>query len=381
MTKARTSDWQDVNLGDVLTLQRGFDITRKELVPGAVPVVSSSGIAYFHDEARVSPPGVVVGRKGSLGTVYWIDVPFWPHDTTLWVKDFKGNDPYFCYLLLQSLGLASLDVGAANPTLNRNHAHRIPVRSPSIQIQRRVSAFASAFDELISINRRRVERLEELGRSMYRAWISRAAAESSGDGSVGRVSDLAELVVEGVDVDEFQPEDRYVGLEHLPRRKTTLEHWGSPSSVRSRKLRFQRGDTLFGKIRPNLHKVAWAPFDGLASSDAMIFRPTGGRMNAFLNAVLASDHVVALATATSNGTKMPRADPAVLLDVEVPIPAEELLEAFEDSTSTWLEYAAMLMAENRALEQTRSLVVPRLVKGLIDLSRVDLGVLTPPDQG
>ena len=104
-------------------------------------------------------------------------------------------------------------------------------------------------------------------------------------------------------------------------------------------------------------------------------------MNAFLNAVLASDHVVALATATSNGTKMPRADPAVLLDVEVPIPAEELLEAFEDSTSTWLEYAAMLMAENRALEQTRSLVVPRLVKGLIDLSRVDLGVLTPPDQG
>jgi type I restriction enzyme S subunit len=88
-------EWADLALGDVLTLQRGFDITKNEQRPGSVPVVSSSGIGSLHNDYKAPGPGVVIGRKGSLGTVFFIDQPFWPHDTTLWVKDFKGNDPFF----------------------------------------------------------------------------------------------------------------------------------------------------------------------------------------------------------------------------------------------------------------------------------------------
>ncbi len=152
-------EWRKVALGDVLTLQRGFDITKKQQRPGHVPVVSSAGISSFHDEARVEGPGVIVGRKGSLGTTFWVEEPFWPHDTTLWVRDFKGNDPYYCFLLLKSLGLSDLDVGSSNPTLNRNHAHLLPVAVPSIAAQRRVSASVAAFDEAIDLNDHRITRL------------------------------------------------------------------------------------------------------------------------------------------------------------------------------------------------------------------------------
>ena len=88
--------------------------------------------AYYR--ALNSDARIVVGRKGSLGTVFYLPGPFWPHDTTLWVRDFKGNDPYFCHLLLKSLRLANLDAGSSNPTLNRNHAHLIQVSVPAPEV-------------------------------------------------------------------------------------------------------------------------------------------------------------------------------------------------------------------------------------------------------
>ena len=102
---AMVSDFFTTTIGEQLTLQRGFDITKKEQLAGNVPVVSSGGISSFHNVAKVTAPGVVLGRKGSLGTVYFLKEDYWPHDTTLWVKDFKGNNPRFVYYFFQ--GMAS----------------------------------------------------------------------------------------------------------------------------------------------------------------------------------------------------------------------------------------------------------------------------------
>ncbi len=167
------SGWRTCPLGDVLTLQRGFDITKAEQREGIVPVVSSSGINSYHDEAKVAGPGVVIGRKGSLGTCFYLRTSFWPHDTTLWVKDFKGNNPKFCYFLLQWMALAQHDVGAANPTLNRNHVHLIPVRVPDVVEQERIADILSAYDDLIEVNRRRIAVLEEMASGLFTEWFTR----------------------------------------------------------------------------------------------------------------------------------------------------------------------------------------------------------------
>src|SRR5205807_2057732 len=115
----RSADWRSVTVGDVVTLQRGFDITKAAQSDGPYPVISSSGPTSTHSTFKVRPPGVVIGRKGSLGGVYFCDTPFWPHDTTLWVTDFHDNDPRFVFYWLQTLRLGRYDVGAANPALNR----------------------------------------------------------------------------------------------------------------------------------------------------------------------------------------------------------------------------------------------------------------------
>ncbi len=167
------SEWRECTLGDVLTLQRGFDITKAAQIEGSVPVVSSSGINSFHDRPMVEAPGVVIGRKGSLGTCFFLDRAFWPHDTTLWVKDFKGNDPKYCYYLLRGMDLAKHDVGAANPTLNRNHVHLLRVLVPDLDAQRRIASILGAYDDLIEVNRRRITLLEEMARGLFEEWFVR----------------------------------------------------------------------------------------------------------------------------------------------------------------------------------------------------------------
>jgi type I restriction enzyme S subunit len=152
-------------------LQRGFDITKAQQRPGEVPVISSSGPQSFHNEAKVKGPGVVVGRKGSVGTVYYSETDFWPHDTTLWSKDLKGNDPKFVYYFLQTLHLSRFDTGNSNPTLNRNHIHKLPIRKPNLDEQMRIASVLSTYDDLIENDRRRIALLEEAARLLYREWF------------------------------------------------------------------------------------------------------------------------------------------------------------------------------------------------------------------
>ena len=146
--------WRDVPIGDVLTLQRGFDITRESQSEGSVPVISSGGVSSYHDTSMADGPGVVIGRKGTLGKAFYSEGPYWPHDTTLWVRDFKGSEPKFVYYFFKNLDISFLDVGSANPTLNRNHVHPIVTRWPDAGSQRAIAQVLSALDDKIAVNAR-----------------------------------------------------------------------------------------------------------------------------------------------------------------------------------------------------------------------------------
>lgn len=154
--------WSVCRLIDVCELQRGFDITKKDQTYGSIPVVSSGGINSFHDVAKVKGPGVVIGRKGTLGTVHYVPSDFWPHDTTLWVKDFKGNNPRFVSYLLKTLRLDRFDTGASNPTLNRNGIHPLPVAIAEWQEQKEIASALAILEEKEAIHDRKRAALYDL---------------------------------------------------------------------------------------------------------------------------------------------------------------------------------------------------------------------------
>lgn len=165
--------WISTTIGEQATLQRGIDITKAEQRVGKVPVISSGGISSYHDTVAVKGPGVVLGRKGVVGSVYYVEQDYWPHDTSLWVKDFHGNHPRFVYYFFKSVApqIAQMDVGSANPTLNRNHVHPIPTSWPPLPEQKAIAAVLGALDDKIELNRRMNATLEAMARALFQSWF------------------------------------------------------------------------------------------------------------------------------------------------------------------------------------------------------------------
>jgi type I restriction enzyme, S subunit len=166
-------EWIDTTIGEQATLQRGIDITKAEQRAGCVPVISSGGISSYHDTAAASGPGVILGRKGVVGSVYFVQSDYWPHDTSLWVKDFHGNDRRFVYYFFKQMApqIAAMDVGSANPTLNRNHVHPIEIRWPPAAEQRAIAHILGTLDDKIELNRRMNETLEAMARALFKSWF------------------------------------------------------------------------------------------------------------------------------------------------------------------------------------------------------------------
>ncbi len=166
-------NWYECEFRDFITLQRGFDLPKLKMKEGEIPVLGSNCIIGYHNEPRVHPPGVITGRSGTLGVVQYVDEPYWPHNTALWVKDFKGNDPRFVYYKLKTLNLEMFSSGASIPTLNRNNLDNLIVSIPEVEQQKRIASILSAYDDLIENNLRRIKLLEESARLLYKEWFVR----------------------------------------------------------------------------------------------------------------------------------------------------------------------------------------------------------------
>ncbi len=395
------SDWQQLRLGDVLTLQRGFDITKKQQRPGPIPVVSSSGISSTHAESRAEGPGVVIGRKGSLGTTFFLHGPFWPHDTTLWVKDFKGNDPFFCYLLLKGLRLSDLDAGSSNPTLNRNHVHMLEVATPGVVLQRRIAAVLFAFDQLIEINERRIALLEDLARSLYREWFvhfrfpGHAGMELVG-AELGLIPEgwelqpLADLARSLTDGDWIETKDQggsdyrllqvsNVGLGAF-RETGKFRYISEETFIKLRCTAIEEGDLLISRM-PDPIGRAWLADQlvepAVTAVDVAILRPLSSAVGAYLNLWLNSPPSLAMAEAAATGTTRKRISRSVLAQLKVPLPPLESLLAFETAAAPLRRHSNALRSATAHLGDIRDLLLPRLVTGRLDISDIDLDGLLP----
>lgn len=164
--------WKEIEFKDFVTLQRGFDLTAANMKDGEVPVMGSSGVVGFHNEFKVNGPGVVTGRSGTLGFVQYTDQDYWPHNTSLWVKDFKGNNPRFVFYMLKILRLERFNGGASVPTLNRNVLDHLKLRVPSTsKMQEEISNALLKYDALVKINEKKIELLEKSARLIYKEWF------------------------------------------------------------------------------------------------------------------------------------------------------------------------------------------------------------------
>ena len=159
-------------LGEIFELQRGYDLTHSQMNDGTVPVAGSNGVIGYHNAAKLTPPCITIGRSGSVGKLHRYNEPIWPHNTTLYVSDFKGNDADYLYYLLKTIDFEKVCDSSVIPSLNRNFVYPMKVCfEVDSKKQQKIASVLSALDSKIALNKRMNQKLESMAKRLYDYWF------------------------------------------------------------------------------------------------------------------------------------------------------------------------------------------------------------------
>ena len=390
--------WNEKTLGEVLTPQRGFDLPAQNRKPGKVPIVSSSGITDYHSEVGVAGPGVVTGRYGTIGQVFLIKEDYWPLNTTLWVKDFHGNDPRFTSYLLRTVDFRSCSDKSSVPGVNRNDLHRIPVLLPPLPEQEAIAHILGTLDDKIELNRRMNATLEAMARALFHSWfvdfapvrakldgrkpagLDGATAAlfpahflNSEDGKlpVGwRYIAIEELCAinawtlgKSDDLDTLE----YVEISEVSRGNianiATYQRGEEPSRAR-RRLRY--GDTVLSTVRPDRGSYFLAlnpPENRVVSTGFAVLTPTKAPW-AFIHAALTQADFYEHLGQMADGGAYPAVRPEIIGAWKVAVPDQAgILDAFQNICAPLFEQAEANRSQSRTLATLRDTLLPKLLSG------------------
>ena len=184
-------EWEVKELGDVLTLKRGYDLTNTQRRQGNIPVITSGGVNGYHDTAMVKAPGVVTGRYGTVGEVYYCESDFWPHNTTLYVHEFKRVKPIYAYHLLRSINFKKYSDKSAVQGINRNHLHNEVIAIPSNPIEQcYIAAILFIWDKAITKTLQLIDQIQQRNKGLMQQLLNPKT-----DWKEKKLSDIFERVV------------------------------------------------------------------------------------------------------------------------------------------------------------------------------------------
>lgn len=168
--EGKPEGWETKRISDYLSLAYGKSLPARKRHHGNIPVYGSGGITGFHNEALVNGPAVIVGRKGTVGSLHWEDRPCFPIDTVFYVQPAAPLP--FCYYLLESLPLRDMNTDAAVPGLNRENVYRLEVAAPPPELVSNYAETASCFRENIAAISKDSETLAQLRDTLLPKLIS-----------------------------------------------------------------------------------------------------------------------------------------------------------------------------------------------------------------
>ncbi|EMF5208932.1 restriction endonuclease subunit S [Enterobacter roggenkampii] len=165
-------DWVTNRLENILELAYGKALKKTERTSGDYPVYGSGGVDGTHNEYLVKGPGIIVGRKGTVGSLHWENQDFYPIDTVFFVKPKEYYSLVYCYQLLKTLRLENMNTDAAVPGLNRNNAYRLEVVTPTQSIITKFTNIIQTIQHKMDSNHNETENLTALRDTLLPKLIS-----------------------------------------------------------------------------------------------------------------------------------------------------------------------------------------------------------------
>jgi len=343
--------------------------------------VSSSGITGYHNVAKIDGPGVVTGRYGTLGEVFYLSEPFWPLNTALYVQDFKGNNQRFAAYFLKNILSGIASDKAAVPGVNRNdlHARKVTITKDLGQ-QERIASVLSAYDDLIENNRRRIQLLEQAARLLYREWFVRLRFPGhehvkikDGVPEGWELTNLPDVIAVNPQTPvEKEKEIWYVPMSALSETGMTANTADFERRTRHTNVKFRKNDVLLARITPCLEngKTGFAYFlhdDEVACGSTEFIVLRGKNVSPTFVYSLARSYPFrenAIKSMTGSSGRQ-RVQVSSFDEYKVVLPPKHLIELFDEIVSKNFEQIRVLTEQNDKLNQARDLLLPRLMNGVI----------------
>jgi type I restriction enzyme S subunit len=407
------SDWQLVRLGDVVESTLGKMLDANKNKGSLEPYLGNSNVRWGqfdlsdlaqmrfepHEAERygISAGDLIVCEGGEPGRcAIWRDeLPNMKIQKALHRVRTKSalNNRYLFYWFMLAGRTGHLEphfTGTTIKHLTGRALAALKIPLPPLREQRGIASVLGALDDKIELNRRMNETLEEMAKAIFKDWFvdfgpTRAKIEGRApyltpeiwslfpdrlddEGKpkgwgFGILGDLAKQVGESVQPEALDPGTPYIGLEHMPRRSIALSEWECANKVTSGKLRFRKGDFLFGKLRPYFHKVGIAPLDGICSTDIVVLNAREPKATAFVLVCISQDEFVAYTDRTSDGTKMPRTSWGRMERYNLCLPSGSTIEAFKACVEPMVDRIVSNIHESRALAEMRDFLLPKLMSG------------------
>lgn len=365
-----------ITFDNFVRLSRGFDLPERKIVDGEYPVVASTNIKAYHNAYKVKPPVVVTGRSGSLGKVQYIDSKCWPLNTSLYSKDFRGNNPKYIYFFLQTMHLEQYNAGAGVPTLNQNHLQRLKIVVHDIDEQKKVADILSTYDNLIENNNKRIKLLEQMAENLYKEWFVRFRFPG----------------YENVELEEQKPRGWQVGTEEKKHFIPTIFKYDKFKNIGS----FVRGKNITAKqmIEGDIPVISAGLQPSGYHNEANIYGisltisasgANSGYLQYHMNDIWAADcsyyqddtkiwfvynTLKYLQLVISNlqcGAAQPHVYPKNINKLFVLVPTEELIYKYNDFVKTYYEEIKILNQHNQILTKQRDLLLQRLMSGKLEM--------------
>jgi len=380
-------NWHKLTFKAFVTLQRGFDLPVTEMKDGGIPVLGSTGVIGYHNKAKVNPPGVVTGRSGTLGVVQYTDKPYWPHNTSLWVKDFKSNHPKFVYYKMKTLNFERFNGGASVPTLNRNNLDNLTVQIPDASIQEKIAGILSAYDDLIDTNRRRIQFLEESARLLFREWFVYFRFPRLGGQAGHEKIKIVDGVPEGWKIAKVKDLGKIV-TGKTPSKRDSRNFNGNVPFIKTPDMHqssviLNTEETLSetGAIsQNNKYLPPWSVLVSCIGTVGVVsMNLNKSQTNQQINSVIPQNKfyryysffclssIKPLLEAIGGGSTMANINKNKFENIRIHIPAENVLSEFYETVDPIFNQIALLSIQNQKLAQARDLLLPRLMSGAIEV--------------
>ena len=376
------SEWREVRFDSFITLKRGYDLPVTKAKDGEFPVIASTDLRGTHIEYKAKGPVITLGRSGSIGQVQLINKNAWPLNTTLYVKEEKGNNTEFIYYFLKTIDFERFNSGAGVPTLNRNHLNSLKIQIPNLETQKKIADILSTYDELIENNNRRIKTLEKTAEEIYKEWFVRMRFPSYENTKfekgipegweVKRIKDLGEVITgktPSTKVEEYYGEEiMFVKTPDMhdnmftTETETYLSEKGSNSQ--SNKLLSSNSIMVSCIGTGGIVSINMNPAHTNQQINSIALNNISIREWAYFTLKSMKETIILFG---ATGATMTNLSKGKFEELKILYPTEKLLTEFNNNTKYIFEQIKSLIMANQNLIKQRDLLLPRLMNGTIEV--------------